>query len=148
LIAGWDVFPVYGDRRKRFPRTHVPHHDGACTIVVLGNDAFEIVVRNGVIFDFHRKPLVGRIERWAFGHGPRFQNTIEFETEIVVEPRGAVHLYNEAVARLGFELARRLRSRIKAPLAFVFFQRHAVIVASVMSFDYAYNPEARAWGKE
>jgi hypothetical protein len=55
-----------------------------------------------MIFDVHRQPLDGRVERRAFWHSPRQQHAVIFEAEVVVKMAGEVFLdAEEAVGLLG-----------------------------------------------
>jgi len=51
-----------------------------------------------MIFDLHRKPLVGGIETRAFGHRPAFERAIEFESKIVVRTARVMFLDNIQIA--------------------------------------------------
>jgi hypothetical protein len=62
--------------------------------------------------------------------------------------RGAMFLDNEAVPSLSRQLARWLRGGVESSLAFVLCQRHAVIVARAVRFDYPYNPDVAAIEKK
>ena len=67
------------------PGAIVPDHHGAAAVFAFGNDAFEAAVFERMIFDVHREALDGGIEARSFGHGPREQNAVELEAEIVME---------------------------------------------------------------
>jgi hypothetical protein len=45
-----------------------------------------------MIFDFDREPLFGRIKRWAARHRPRLKDTVEFQSEVIVQTRSVVLL--------------------------------------------------------
>jgi hypothetical protein len=45
-----------------------------------------------MIFDFDREPLFGRIKRWATRHRPRLKDTVEFQSEVIVQTRSVVLL--------------------------------------------------------
>ena len=55
---------------ERLPSASVPDHHRAGTIVSRRDQAFEVEVRDRMIFDHHGEPLVSRIERWALRHRP------------------------------------------------------------------------------
>jgi hypothetical protein len=45
-----------------------------------------------VVFRSHGQPLISGIEARAFGHSPAQEYAVEFESEIVMQPRGVVLL--------------------------------------------------------
>ena len=69
-LGSRNIFPIHRHWRKRCPRSHVPHHDGASAVIALGNGSLEVEVRNWMIFHVHSQPLVRRIERWPLRHRP------------------------------------------------------------------------------
>jgi hypothetical protein len=77
-VGPWNIFSFYRNWRKRLPRADIPDHDRARAVVSFRNGAFEIEIRNRMIFDLHRQTLVGRIERWSLGNGPGFQHAFHF----------------------------------------------------------------------
>jgi hypothetical protein len=81
-----------------------------------------------VIFHLHRETLVCRIERWTFWDSPRLQHTFHFQTEIVVETRGAMALHHKSVSRLLLNFWRGLRRFREAPFAFVLLEGHKDIL--------------------
>ena len=101
-----------------FPVAAVPQLHRAAAILSLGNGAFEIAVIERMILDFHREPLVVRIERGPAGDRPGFEHAVEFEPEIVVQPGRGVLLDHEATPLRGRDLdfARRLRGLLEVPL--------------------------------
>src|SRR2546427_65309 len=54
----------------------IPNHHCAAAVFAFGNHAFEVGVIDRMILDLHRKTFDVWIHRRAFGHGPRFQNTV------------------------------------------------------------------------
>ena len=105
-----------GPRSVQLPIAAVPQHDRAAAILTLGNGTFEVAIIKWMVFDLDRKPLVMGIERRPFGHGPGFENAIQFEPQIVVEAGGVVLLDDKAATGRGLHsvLAAwlpRLRSR-------------------------------------
>ena len=48
-----------------------------------------------MVFGLHREPLLLRVVRRAFGHGPALQDAIKLEAEVVVEAFGGVLLNAE-----------------------------------------------------
>ncbi len=81
-----------------------------------------------MILDLHGEALVIGIERRALGNGPGFEDAIHLETEVVVQPRGAVALDHEAMTGLLLDLGRRLGRGFKASFTFVLVERHGGIV--------------------
>ena len=73
----------------------VPDDHIAGAVLFLRNHAFERRIVERVILDFHREPLLAHLQRRALGNGPGFQNAIEFEPEIVVQPPSRMFLHDE-----------------------------------------------------
>src|SRR3954447_9303769 len=102
----------------RLPIAAVPEQDSPAAILAFGNGAFEVAVVERMIFDLDGQPLVTRIERWAFGHRPGFEHTVEFQPEIIMQPAGVVLLDHESPlgGRSDLNLAAGLRGLFKIPL--------------------------------
>src|SRR3984893_18498231 len=64
-------------------------------IFALGDLSLEVPIIERVILDLDRDPLVMGIERRAAGHSPRFKDTIELKSKIVMQPRCRMLLDNE-----------------------------------------------------
>ncbi len=62
LIRSRHIDAVNRLGRQRLPRAGLPYHHGASTIIALGDRAFKVVVRNGMVFDLHREALVRGVE--------------------------------------------------------------------------------------
>src|SRR5204863_167771 len=108
----------------------IPQHDDAGA-VAFGDDALEAAVLDRVIFDVHRQPLGLRIERGSLRHGPRHQDAVVLETEVVVEMTGEMLLdAEEELFRLLLrdDLALRLRTVLEVALAAVFLEGHSEIL--------------------
>src|SRR5437588_2232551 len=58
---------------------------GSASILTLCNHPFEGSIREGMIFHHDRQPFLFWVQRWAFGHCPTFQDTIEFQPKIVMK---------------------------------------------------------------
>ena len=86
---------------QRLPGALVPQHHDAGAVAV-GDDAFECAVLDGMILDVHRQPLVRRIDGRAFGHGPRQQDAVVLEAQVVVQMAGQVLLDAEKERRPAF----------------------------------------------
>ncbi len=52
-----------------------------------------------MVFDLDRQALVAGIKRGSSGYGPGFENTVKFETQIVMQSRRSMFLNNEAQLR-------------------------------------------------
>ena len=87
-----------------------------------------------MILDLHRQTLVGRIERRAFGNGPRFEHALHLQAEVVVQMRRVMSLHHETMPRLLFKFRRRLGRFLKAPFSFVFVKRHGSYCNSALRF--------------
>jgi hypothetical protein len=81
-----------------------------------------------MILDLHSQAFISRIERRPFRHRPRFEHAIHLETEVVMQPRGAVSLYDKTMAFALGEFGRRLGCIRKAPLALILFEGHRNIL--------------------
>src|SRR5205823_546550 len=79
---------VVGLRR---PRADVPQHDDAGA-VAFWNHALELAVRDRMILGHHREALRLGIERWSFRNGPREEDAVVLEPEVVVQMAGEMFL--------------------------------------------------------
>ena len=77
-----------------------------------GNGAFEIAVIERMVFDLDREPLVTRIERRTFGDRPGFEDAVELEPQIVMQPRRVVLLDHKAKMLGGRELTSPVGSAV------------------------------------
>src|SRR5258707_9702912 len=84
--------------------------------ISFGNFAFKMEIRNRMIFHLHRQSLIAGIKRWSLGYGPRFQYTVHFESEVVMQMRSAVLLHHKtmllASRHLAFWLGRLAKSAL------------------------------------
>ena len=80
------------------PCAAVPDHDGSAAVLAFRDDAFEVGVFDGVVFDVNGKATLAGIEARTSWNGPAFQDAVEFNAEIVMEPRGVVLLDDENAA--------------------------------------------------
>ena len=105
----------------RRPEAAVPQHDGAAAVLALGDRAFEVAVIERVILGLDGKALVAGIERRALGHGPGFEDAIDFKAKVIVKPRRRVLLDDKArvFGRSDLRLAARLRRLREIPLLLV-----------------------------
>src|SRR2546428_2672186 len=102
-FAHEDEFEVAGRERilggfvaLRHPIAPIPELNGTAAILTLGNRALEISVVERVIFHFDGQPFVVGVERRAARYRPGFEHPVEFEAQIVMEPRRRVLLNHEA----------------------------------------------------
>src|SRR5215469_9323727 len=72
------------------PDDHVPAAVFACR-----DDALEIDVLDGMIFDVHGRALGFRVEGWPVGHGPARQHAVHLKPQVVVPSTGTVPLHDE-----------------------------------------------------
>jgi hypothetical protein len=93
--------PLCAEFPLGLPEAAIPELDGAAAIFSLGDRSFEVSVSEGVIFHLDRKALVVRIERRPLRHCPGFEDAVELEPQIVVQPGGVVLLNDEAQAVRG-----------------------------------------------
>src|SRR5512147_2224967 len=73
-------------------RAAVPDDDVPRPVLSGGYGSLELVVRDGVILDLSRESLHRGIAAWALGDGPALHRSIELQTKIVMEMRGAMLL--------------------------------------------------------
>ena len=78
------------------PETPVPQHDGAAAILALWDGAFKVSVFERMILDLDRQSLVMGVKRRPLRHGPRFENAVDFEAEIIMKASRCVLLDDEA----------------------------------------------------
>src|SRR2546429_3830073 len=76
----------------------VPHDRRPGPIAALGNDAFEVGVLDGMVFDVHGQTLLVRAHRGPLGHGPALQHAVDLQPQIVVEPARRVLVDHEPAA--------------------------------------------------
>lgn len=101
----------------RFPIAPIPEHDRPTAILTFRNGAFEVAIVERMILDLNCQPLVVRVERRAFGDRPGFEDAIQLEPQVIVQPGGIMFLDDEATAiaarelRIAARLIRFLKSR-------------------------------------
>src|ERR1044071_1765381 len=72
-----------------------PHHTAA--VFAFRNCALKIEVLDRMVFDIGGKPFYAWARWQSFGDSPRFQHSILFEPQIIVEPRSVMAMNNESV---------------------------------------------------
>ena len=80
----------------RGPRAPVPDDDVAAAVLALADHALEVEVLDRVVLDVDGEALGARVERRALGHGPRHEDAVHLEAEVVVQAGGPVALHHEA----------------------------------------------------
>jgi len=71
----------------------------------------------------HREPLVIGAEARPLGHGPAFENAVQFQTKIIVQATGSVLLHDEPVAGALCDLASGLAGFVKVALEIIIGKR-------------------------
>ncbi len=86
------------------------------------NHAFERCIVERMVLRLRREALFARIERRAFGHGPRLEHAIALETKVVMHAARSVLLDDEEERTFAkrSRLGRGFRRRIEAALRGVF----------------------------
>ena len=74
---------------SRQPVAAIPQLHGAAAVLALWNRAFEVAVVERMVLDLHREPLVVRIERRPARDGPRLEDAVELQAQVVVQARRA-----------------------------------------------------------
>ena len=82
--------------RLRLPRAPVPDDHVAGAVLPRRDDALEVEVLDRVVLDVDRHPADARVEGRALGHGPRHQDALDLEPEVVVEAGRPMALDDEA----------------------------------------------------
>jgi hypothetical protein len=78
-----------------------------------------------MIFDLDRERTLARVEARSFWNGPAFENALQFEAEVVVQPGGGVFLHDEQVSRsCRANRPGRLRRSVELSLALVISKSH------------------------
>ena len=111
-------------RRLRDPGAPVPDDDVAGAVLLGGDDAFEVEVLDRMVLDVDGHPADGRVEGRALRDGPRHEDAIDLEPEVVVQPGGAVALDHEPPGRAGDDGRCRFRGLGEVTFAAVFLERH------------------------
>src|SRR5579871_4721315 len=86
-----------GVSRLRFPGALVPQHDGAPTVLPLGDDSFKAAIFHGMVFDLHGQPLIRDNIAGSLGNGPGFEHAIPAEAKIIVKVGRGMLLYAKRV---------------------------------------------------
>ena len=74
----------------------IPYSYTAGPVVPFRDRAFKTAIVDGVVFDQNCQPLLPRIKRWPFGHGPRLQHPSGLEAQVIVQPPRMMPLDKEA----------------------------------------------------
>ena len=125
MKAELDLAPAHRFRRGFFLQlvsAPVPDHHRASAVLALGDQALEVVVVGGVIFDVGGQPPLGWIEGWPFGDRPGDEYAFHLQPEVVVQPGGPMLLDHEALVAAGNLSAGGLGRPGKITLALVFLE--------------------------
>jgi hypothetical protein len=57
-----------------------------------GNHTLELGIFEGMVLRAYGQTLIGRVHRRSLGHCPGYQNPIDREPEVIVQPTGVVLL--------------------------------------------------------
>src|SRR5260221_128345 len=82
----------------RLPVAPGPEHDRAAAIPAFWERAFEVTIVQRVVFHLHGQTLVLGIERRSLGHSTGLEDAVEFEAQVIMEPRGVMLLDDKAPA--------------------------------------------------
>src|SRR3546814_14788538 len=72
-----------------------------------------------MVLGAHRETLVGGVGARPLGHRPAFEHAVDFEAEVVMEPRRVMLLDDEAVAFSLCDLARGLGGQLEVALGII-----------------------------
>ena len=110
------------DRR---PGAAVPDEDRAAAILALRDRPLERTIFERMVLDRDRKPLLAGDEARAAGHGPAFQDAVQFEAKVVMKASGVVLLDDETMCVAGRRRGRpRLRGGFEIALGAILLERH------------------------
>jgi hypothetical protein len=108
------------------PLAAVPDDHRARTVLPGRDGAFEVGIRDRMVFDVHRHALHAGIEARALGHSPALERAVEFEPEVVMQLARMVLLHHEGMsATAGPGDLARIRRLPEIALAVVGRQRLA-----------------------
>jgi hypothetical protein len=104
------------------PISAVPELNRPAAIFAVGDRSLEVPIIERVILDLDREPLIVGIERRAARHSPRFKDTIELKSKIVMQLRCRMLLDDEPppIGCGDLRLATWLCSLAEIPLRAVF----------------------------
>src|ERR1700732_2658714 len=106
----------------RLPSAAVPDDHRARAIFALRNISLEIKVFDRVVLGADRKPLFADREARAFGDRPAFQDSVDLEPQIVMQPARRVFLNDELSALALDSRTCGLRSPGEIALPGIFFE--------------------------
>src|SRR5208337_96400 len=111
----------------------VPSHHATAAVLPLRNRSFESVILPRVVLYLHREPLVAGIVARALCHRPTFQNPIQAESEVAMQPSSRMFLHHE---RQSFHLAPHSRFALIASR----LSRHAEVALRLVVRQWAVWP--------
>src|ERR1700730_10848741 len=106
----------------RLPSATIPDNHRAGTIFALRNIALKIEVFDRVVLGANRKPLFTGRQAWAFGDSPTFQDPVNLEPQIVMQPARRVFLNDELSALAPDSRTGGLRGSGEVALPGIFFE--------------------------
>src|SRR5689334_6540962 len=107
---------------NRRPPASVPDDHATGAVLALGDASLELAVVERVVLDVDRQPLVVRRQAGTPGHRPAFEDTVELQSQVVVQPPGGMLMDDEQITRLARQLAARLRGAREVALAGILAQ--------------------------
>ena len=105
----------------------VPDDDLSRPVVAPGDHAFETAVVDGVGVGLHRQAFFPGVERRSLRDRPRPEDAIHLQTEVVMEARCPVLLYDERAARTFPGPALGFGCLVEPALLVVFLKSHAPV---------------------
>src|SRR5262249_17770601 len=76
----------------RHPIAAIPELHRTATVLPLRDSALEVAIVQRVVLDLDCEAPRVRIERWTLGHCPGLEDAIEFQAQVIMQPRGGVLL--------------------------------------------------------
>src|SRR3984893_10912870 len=125
----------------RLPSATIPDDHRAGTIFALRNIALKIEVFDRVVLGANRKPLFTGRQAWAFGDSPTFQDPVNLEPQIVMQPARRVFLNDELSALAPDSRTGGLRGSGEVALPGIFFEWLFISGGEVFFF---FDPDC--WG--
>ena len=135
--------------RLGLPGAPVPDDHVAGAVLLRRDDSFEIEVFDRVVLDVDGHPPDLGVEAWALGDGPRDEDAVDLEAEVVVEPCRSMPLDDEppaATAGRGGDVRRRLGRLPEVAFPKVLLEGHRLQCAARVDPELAPFMAEIAWG--
>src|SRR5690554_2326651 len=100
----------------------VPNIHLARSVIALWNRPLKAEVLYGMVFCSNRQTLVLRIQGWAFWHSPTFQDTLHFQSQVIVQPSRLMPLDHKAEQVFPVHIPFGFGSGIEFSILFVLLQ--------------------------